>query len=116
MGASHTQTLVRVRAPVDEGIASLVEALNELPGVYTTQSCEGREDGGAFVWFRRHEKAPETATFLVWLAQQIGPVRGVRLAAEWGGGDTLSMELRIERPALAELEAAVRALTGGGRT
>jgi len=109
---AHKQTLVRVMAPVDEGIASLVEAINDLPGVYTTQSCEGPEDGSAFVWIRRNEGAAETASFLVWLAPQIECVRGVSLSAEWGGGDNLRLTLRVERPAIAELEAEVRKLTG----
>ena len=39
--ATHTQTWVKVNAPVDEGIAELVSALNRVEGLETLQSCQG---------------------------------------------------------------------------
>jgi hypothetical protein len=37
----HAQVWVKVNAPVDEGIAAVVEMLNRLPGLRTIDSCEG---------------------------------------------------------------------------
>src|SRR6266851_5913445 len=46
----HRQVFVKVNAPVDEGIAALVEALNQFDGIITLDSCQrGRE--GAYVYF-----------------------------------------------------------------
>lgn len=50
----HRQVWVKVNAQVDEGIATLIEALNSFPGVRTIESCEGREDS-AWVCFDRGE-------------------------------------------------------------
>ena len=45
--------MVKVNAPVDEGIASLVSALSEFDGLETLESCEGEaDDRPAFVTFR----------------------------------------------------------------
>ncbi len=112
---SHRQVLVKVNAPVDEGIAEVVSALNEFPGLYTTQSCQGREDGYAFVWFRYGEDAHEAADFVVWLSKELG-VLGVRLLAEWAGGSALRVELRVEPPAVRELAARLRDLSHAART
>ena len=46
----HRQTWVKVNAPVDEGIAPLIEALSAFPGVRTIESCEGNGDS-AWVCF-----------------------------------------------------------------
>ncbi len=44
--------MVRVNAPVDEGIAPLVEALSAVAGVVTMESCQGDEGhSSAFVVF-----------------------------------------------------------------
>ena len=42
----HRQVRVRVNAPVDEGIAPLVEALSRFHGVYTGSSCQGYASPG----------------------------------------------------------------------
>lgn len=48
----HKQVMVRVNAPVDEGIASLVSALSDVPGVVTPESCQGEAGrNSAFVVF-----------------------------------------------------------------
>ena len=37
----HTEIPVKVTAWIDEGVAPLVEALNEFPQVVTLDSCQG---------------------------------------------------------------------------
>jgi len=39
--ATHTQTWVKVNAPIDERIAELVSVLNQVEGLETLQSCQG---------------------------------------------------------------------------
>ena len=49
----HRQTWVKVNAPVDEGIAQIVEALSAFEGLETIESCQGKPgEGRAFVTFR----------------------------------------------------------------
>lgn len=49
----HVQTFVKVNAPVDEGIASVVDALNQIPRLHTIASCEGNDEyHEASVWLR----------------------------------------------------------------
>ena len=47
----HEQTLVKVNAKVDRGVAALVESLNRFPEVCSLSSCEGDADRWAFVSF-----------------------------------------------------------------
>jgi hypothetical protein len=48
----HKQVMVRVNAPVDEGIAPLILALSDIPGVVTMESCQGEAGhSSAFVVF-----------------------------------------------------------------
>jgi hypothetical protein len=54
MDIIHREVPVKVTAWVDEGVASLVTALNELPDVMTCASCQQGPRGGAYVLFRRH--------------------------------------------------------------
>jgi hypothetical protein len=52
--AAHTEIPVKVNAWVDEGIAPLVEALNEFEHVSTAASCEDDQSAfrrGAYVMF-----------------------------------------------------------------
>jgi hypothetical protein len=39
--SGHHQVWVKVNAPVDAGIAHVVEILNRIPGLQTLDSCEG---------------------------------------------------------------------------
>jgi hypothetical protein len=39
--ATHTQTWLKVNAPVDSGVAELVAVLNSVEGLETLQSCQG---------------------------------------------------------------------------
>lgn len=55
MPMAHREVPVKVTAWVDEGIADLVTALNDLPGVETLDSCQEGPDGMARVTFCTHE-------------------------------------------------------------
>jgi hypothetical protein len=44
MASRHRQVAVKVNAWADEGVAPLVEALSEFPGVLTLDSCQGGEE------------------------------------------------------------------------
>jgi len=48
----HKETPVKVNAFVDEGIASLIEALSSVPSLVTLESCQGGDGRDAFVIFR----------------------------------------------------------------
>lgn len=111
----HQTVLVKVNAPVDEGIAGVVAALNEFPNLYTTQSCQGRDDGYAFVWFRYGKDVHESADFLVWFSKRISIVPGVRVLAE-ASGSTMRLELRIEHPAIHEAANRLREMVSEPRT
>ncbi len=48
----HRETIVKVNAFADEGVAELVVALSGIPGLITLESCQGGEGRDAFVYFR----------------------------------------------------------------
>lgn len=50
----HTEVPVKVNAWVDQGVAELVAALNEVNGVVTLDSCECDPAGEAHVYFTTH--------------------------------------------------------------
>lgn len=53
---SHVEVPIKVTAWVDEGVAPLVRALNEYPGVVTVDSCQcDSRDGKARVDFTTHD-------------------------------------------------------------
>ena len=50
--AEHPQRWIKVNAPIDEGVADIVETLNRVEGLETLQSCQGypgEQDG--YVYF-----------------------------------------------------------------
>ena len=60
MNARHKQVWVKVNAPVDDGVAALVEALSAFPQLRTRESCESLDGNGtAWVWFTYGEDGPE---------------------------------------------------------
>ena len=114
--AAHIQKLVKVNAPVDEGIADVVVALNAFPKLCTTQSCQGRDDGFGFVSFRYGETAQETIDFLFWLETVgLAGLPGRFLSAKWGGGETLILELEIAHPAIPWVAERLRQVAGQGQ-
>ena len=75
---AHHTVPVKVTAWVDEGVAPLVVALNQFPGVMTLDSCEGDSTLGAYVMFR----ADGGERFARTLAVQLGGSEFL-LRAEW---------------------------------
>jgi hypothetical protein len=90
--SAHTEVPVKVTAWVDEGVAPLVVALNEIAGVMTLDSCQEGPEGGAYVLFRsRGGDSVALATDLTTLlSPHHGEVRYL-LRAEWrpGAGEPL---------------------------
>lgn len=55
----HLQVPIRVTALIDQGIAEVVKALNEIDGVITFSSCEGRHgEEYAHVYFDYPQVSP----------------------------------------------------------
>jgi hypothetical protein len=60
MNGPHKQVWAKVNAPVDEGVAALVEALSAFPQLRTRESCESVDGKGtAWVCFTYGEDGPE---------------------------------------------------------
>lgn len=57
MPMPHTQTWVKVNAPVDEGVAELIGALCAFPKLRTIESCQGGEGRPAWVCFQYADEA-----------------------------------------------------------
>ena len=108
---SHTNAFVKVNAPVDAGIAPVVEALSLFPKVCTTASCEGKlATGGGFVWFRYgadDDNAHDAADFLCWLGCELSG-RRCELTAEWGGGQSLRFCLSLPKTEVAAVAQVLR--------
>lgn len=111
----HTEVPVRVNAWVDQGVAELVAALNDLPGVLTLDSCECGADGDAYVFFTTHG-----SDALLDAAEQVSQaLKGAEdceavVAVEWWyGSDTPTGRLRC-RP--ADVPAVASRLVSFART
>jgi hypothetical protein len=79
----HREIPVRVTAWVDEGIADLVTALNEVPGVMTLDSCQEDPNGLARVTFCTHDDAA--------IHRTLGFLSSVVSAREWHDEVQLSL-------------------------
>ena len=79
----HTQVWVKVNAPVDEGIAELIEALSAFPKLQTFESCQrdaakpvgGKEGRPAVVFFHygRHDHAHPHREIADFVLGYLGP-------------------------------------------
>ena len=109
----HAQTLVKVNAQVDKGIAPLVEALNAFPGVFTTSSCEGRRTQYAYVAFDMGGDRSELIAFVTALSSALGKNGKMRdfpfvLSVEWyAGGDAPNGYLRVPHQHIHALADAI---------
>jgi hypothetical protein len=117
----HREVSVKVTAWVDEGVAALVEALNDLDRVVTIDSCEGGNGKGAHVLFRLRGDRREAAVFASDLAHALGePGAGYLLQAEWrpGGEGEPMLALTCQPDQVGVVADAVSAcrtkLSGGG--
>lgn len=85
----HREVPTKVTAWIDEGIVPLVLALNEIPGVETLDSCQGRGDKLAHVYFRYRGDACAATCFVADLAALLSPherVADYTLVARWRPG------------------------------
>jgi len=90
--AGHQQVWVKINAPVDEGIALLIEALSLFPPLQTSSSCQGHDNRAASITFRYGDSGDwkDLANFVFGtfgpkLAARVGDV--IELAVEvttWG--------------------------------
>lgn len=97
----HTEIPVKVTAWVDEGVAPLVEALNEFPQVVTLDSCQGSEERPAHVYFKCRGEATETALFAAWLAESLATSTEAcdySLRVEWLAGSNEPMAELLTAP------------------
>jgi hypothetical protein len=86
---SHQEVPIKVTAWVDQGIAPLVSALNEIEGVVTLDSCQGDHEHPASVFFSHRGDAQTTADFAADFAASLGPqddAADYTLTAEWRVG------------------------------
>jgi hypothetical protein len=111
----HEQVLVKVNAPVDRGVAPLVEALNRFPGVVSVESCEGDGEREAYVSFHYGDDWKQLADFVGRLSASLGKDesaadRWFTLSVEWyaGGTDPLGY-LRVPRPHITAIAEAIAA-------
>jgi hypothetical protein len=85
----HEQVSVKVKAWADRGVAPLVEALAEFPGLISLESCQGGEEDApdAYVTFKRGGTWQELGAFLAWLSVALGDQPYFyRLSLEWNYG------------------------------
>ena len=86
---THRQVYIKVNAEVDGGIAPLVQALNEIEGVITVDSCENGAWGG-YVFFTYGEGWKELASLLQATSSLLCGLNlpcGFSLVMEWLGGN-----------------------------
>jgi hypothetical protein len=95
---AHKQTWVKVNAPVDEGIAPLIEALSQFPGVRTLDSCEGKKDEAWVCFDCGEEDWTDLSEFVL---SVIGPP----LMAEFG--DRVELKVGIAESGLYRAEMTV---------
>lgn len=88
---THQQVLIKVNAEVDRGVAPLVQALNEIEGVITLDSCENGGNGwGAYVYFTYQKGWQALAGLLQAISSSLGTpgiACGYALRLEWLGSN-----------------------------
>lgn len=95
---AHRQTWVKVNAPVDEGIAPLIEALSQFSGVRTLDSCEGTGDSAWVCFDCGEEDWRELSEFVL-------SVLGPPLMTEFG--DRVELRVIITESGLYRAEMTV---------
>lgn len=108
----HEQTAVKVNAWADQGVAHLVEALAEVDGVISVESCQGGEADApdAYVTFRRGESWRDLGAFLAGLSSAIQnePYR-YRLSLVWNNGAaTPWAQIHVPPESVSQLAVAIR--------
>lgn len=88
MDNSHKTIPVKVNALVDEGVAPLVNALNEFPAVLTVDSCQGHNGDPAYVFFHYvgEDGGPRFAQWLNKGLHEVAEGTDYVLQLEWRPG------------------------------
>jgi hypothetical protein len=95
----HREIAVKVNAWVDEGVAPLVTALNEVRAILTLDSCQEDPDGIARVTFCTHrdETIQDAMNFLADVIDAQGWADKIRLSL-WAGCDDAAMVAELHCP------------------
>jgi hypothetical protein len=108
----HKEIPIKVNAWVDEGVAPLVSALNEFPGIATISSCRGH-DGIGYVRFLHLGPDAALFRFVQNLSRSLGSMfradyfYSIRL--NWtSGGDRPSAELHVRSDKAEHLAGAIK--------
>ncbi len=115
---AHAEVPVKLTAWIDEGIAPLVVALNELDdALLTLDSCQGDSEHQAHVFFAHRGDARAQALFAAELATLLAPhddAADYLLTAEWRPGRTEPV-FRLALPA-AQTDRLARALSAASES
>jgi hypothetical protein len=95
---THEQVWVKVNAPVDRGVGSLIRALSAFPQLQTLESCENL-NGRAWVTFVYGLDWRELSEFVF---AYLGPKFATAL------GDRVTLDIHVTSNALHRAEMAVR--------
>lgn len=113
---AHRQVKVKVNAQVDEHIAPVIEALNHFENVVTVDSCQGKDDSKAYVYFTHSGSSGELLTFVDKFAASLNGYLNTRedeyrLRVEWmAGSGTPLAELLMEQESISRLAHAIVAI------
>jgi hypothetical protein len=88
--SAHEQVWVKVNAPADSGIASLIEAMSRFPELQTASSCQGFSDRPASITFRYGLSTPDKAWHQ--LSEFVLGRFGPQLMKRVGDSATLALE------------------------
>lgn len=101
--SGHEETIVKVNARVDKGIAPLIATLSEFHGLETIESCQGSDSVPAWVCFRfgdyRRHPWRDLAKFVF---DHLGP------ALAQGVGDSANVRIQVTGSGLIVGELSVR--------
>ncbi len=98
----HPEVIIKVNATVDAGIAPLVLALNQFPGLITVDSCEGDREKAAYVYFKYGGSPRDLAIFCCELARRLSAIvkgsDGYCLRVEWNYDFSANMACLKTKP------------------
>ena len=114
---AHPQAWVKVNAPVDEGVAPIIEALSAFPQLVTIESCQGDGERPMWVCFQygdtvKHPWHDLSGFVLGWLGpglmSRVGDAVTIQLTV--GTFGQVQAELTIQPGAEKMVVRAIRAL------
>ncbi len=112
----HEQTMVKVNAPCDIGVAPLVKALNEIEGLRTLDSCQSDELGKAYVYFTYGGCWCDLANLLQAISTELStrPLQcGFQLSLEWFGSNEMPRaQVRVSPEHVGEVAEQILAVCG----